>query len=144
MMDKELAEISKKFLGIHRVYSYKSNKISNLHDNKVISVCHAYCVENGLMDEFNEFKNQNKLLLSADGKISLYRVQQSILDEFDKLLDDFYKNKTEKSFDETLFVEYLNNRLGEDSISFVRYVGWANSPEPEIEELYRDVKWYNF
>ncbi|MGN0534893.1 MAG: hypothetical protein ACI4IR_02710 [Eubacterium sp.] len=96
------------------------------------------------MDEFNEFKNQNKLLLSADGKISLYRVQQTILDEFDKLLDDFYKNKTEKSFDETLFVEYLKNRLGEDSISFVRYVGWVNTPQPEIEELYRDVKWYNF
>lgn len=141
---RELAEISRKFLKAHKVYRCNKIDISDMNDNRIISFCHAYCEENNLVSEFNRFKNQNLLLLSADSDISLYYVSKEILNNFDNLLDEFYKRKTESCFDETLFVEFLKDKFGDNAVSFVKIVGKAYSPNPIIEEEYKDTKWYNF
>lgn len=94
---------------------------------------------------------ENKILLSADEDVSLYLVSKDIWDNFDKLIDDFFKWKKTKSYDETLFVKFLRNRFGEESITFVKVVG-EYSGEPnrifldgkDVTEQYRDIRWFNF
>lgn len=94
------------------------------------------------------------LLLSADGDISLYHVKKEIIDKFDVILDDFYKWKKTNCYDETLFVKYVKNKYGEESIKFVKIVGCyggklvnnvvVNPNEHDIEEKYKNTKHYNF
>lgn len=134
----ELAEISRKFLGKYGIYEYDHMKISKMNNERVIKVCHNFCQENGLMDEFIKYKSSDKLLLSADGPISLYSVKKEVLENFDKLLHDFYKTKTTNFYDETLFVEYLKEKLGNESIEFVKVI------EFPINDEYKNIKHYNF
>jgi hypothetical protein len=96
--------------------------------------------------------SKENLLLSADGDVSLYKVDKEILDNFDKLLDEFYDWKQTSAYDETLFVEFLQTKYGKNSIEFVKVVGYPagriNKQTGEIEDVfesdYKDTKWYNF
>lgn len=81
-----------------------------------------------------------QLLLSADGDIGLYEVDKMILDNFDKLLEEFFAWKKTNCYDETLFVEFLKKNIGENSIKFIKIVGQY----PNIENEYKDIKWFNF
>ncbi len=93
-----------------------------------------------------------QLLLSADGAISLYRVTPAILADLDRLAEAFYEWKNTDSYDETLFVSYLQNRFGPDCICFVKVVGQVGGRinnrtgrvETAIAEEYRSCRWYNF
>lgn len=78
------------------------------------------------------------LALSADGEIKLYQVSQNILDNFDDLLDEFYDWKNTNCYDEQLFVKFLQNKLGTNSIRFVKNL------ECDIPKEYENVRWYNF
>lgn len=44
--------ISREFLKKHRVYRYRTKKIEEMDDKTVSAVCHWYCEENKLTDEF--------------------------------------------------------------------------------------------
>jgi hypothetical protein len=96
-------------------------------------------------------KKEN-LLLSHDGDIALYKVDKNILDDLDELLKQFYKWKRTNCYDETLFVKFLRNKFGEKSVEFVKIVGMAYGKinprtggiEDDIEEEYRETRYYNF
>lgn len=49
-----LADISRQFFGKHKVYK----KIADLSDQEVISYCHWYCEEHGLIAEWNAFRTE--------------------------------------------------------------------------------------
>lgn len=97
-------------------------------------------------------QTKKHLLLSADGDIYLYEVIPEILNDFEVYLSAFFKWKKTNCYDETLFVSYLKNRLGDSSIFCVKKVGCCGGKintttgmiEDEIEEQYKDIKWYNF
>lgn len=80
------------------------------------------------------------LLLSADSYVGLYKVDKVILDNFDTILDDFFKWKKKNRYDETLFVKFIKSVYGDDSIIFKKVVGCY----PEIENEYKNIKWFNF
>lgn len=91
------------------------------------------------------------ILLSADGEVSLYQVTKDIESNLEKVIEDFFKWKTTKSYDETLFVKFLINRFGKDSVSFVEvvggYLGGPNSilkDGKDVTEEYKNIKWFNF
>lgn len=93
-------------------------------------------------------KKEN-LLLSADGDIFLYKVDKEILENFDELLKKFYSWKKTNIYDETLFVKFLKNRLGKNSIECIKTVGiyedtMKYTKEHKIEDEYKDTFWYNF
>jgi hypothetical protein len=96
-------------------------------------------------------KKEN-LLLSHDGDIALYKVDKNILDDLDELLKQFYKWKRTNCYDETLFVKFLRNKFGEKSVEFVKIVGVVGGKinqrtgeiEDDIEEEYRETRYYNF
>lgn len=95
---------------------------------------------------------KEKLLLSADGDISLYEVDREILRNLDDLLGQFYKWKKTNRYDETLFVKFLKLKYGDDSVKFIKIVGVCcgkidqrtGKIEDDIEEEYKDVTYYNF
>lgn len=92
------------------------------------------------------------LLLSADGDISLYEISSDLLEKIDNCVKQFDKWRKTKSYDETLFVQYLKQKYGEKSILFCKtvgvYCGKINQVTGQIEhdlpEEYRDTKWINF
>ena len=93
------------------------------------------------------------LLLSTDGDISLYKVEKEVYEKLDELLKEFDKWKNTNCYDETLFVEFIKNKYGKDSIEFVKVVGECNAGdfneeldrfEDLIEEEYKDTKKINF
>jgi hypothetical protein len=97
-------------------------------------------------------KEKEDLLLSHDGDISLYKVDKNILNDLDELLQEFYKWKRTNCYDETLFVKFLRNKFGEKSVEFVKIVGVVGGKinqrtgeiEDDIEEEYKETKYYNF
>lgn len=80
------------------------------------------------------------LLLSADGDIGLYKIDKTILEDFNTILKDFLKWKKTNCYDETLFVKFIKSRYGDESIVFKKIVGCY----PDVEEEYKDIKWFNF
>lgn len=80
------------------------------------------------------------LLLSADSDIGLYKVNKTILDNFDTILTEFFKWKKTNCYNETLFVKFIKNRYGDESITFKKIVGCY----PNVEEEYKNIKWFNF
>lgn len=94
----------------------------------------------------------NYILLSADGDISLYKIDNNILLNLDEHLKNFYKWKKTFCYDETLFVEYIKKHFGENTIVYCQKVGCVGSKinqytgkiEDDIEEEYKDIQWYNF
>lgn len=57
---KTIADISREFLKIKKVYRWHLKKVSGLGDNGVISVCHRYVEENGLNDEWERFREEHE------------------------------------------------------------------------------------
>lgn len=55
-------------------------------------------------------------MLSADGDVLLFTVKKEIIDNFDDLLESFFSSLIIKSYDEQLFIEFIKNKYGEDSI----------------------------
>lgn len=59
---EQLAEISREFLKMKKVYRRHLKKISELSDNGVIHACHCYVEENRLNDEWEEFREEREKL----------------------------------------------------------------------------------
>ncbi len=57
---KRLADISREFLKIKKVYRRHLKKVSELSDDGVISVCHRYVEENRLNNEWEEFRENRE------------------------------------------------------------------------------------
>ena len=51
-----LAQISRDFFSMKRVYRYRMKKVDEMDDQEVIRFCHWYCEENNLTDEFKEYR----------------------------------------------------------------------------------------
>lgn len=81
-------------------------------------------------------------MLSADGDVMLYKVDKIIIDDFDNLIKQFYKWKRTNCYDEQLFVKFLKEKCGNDSIIFVKNLGWIDEANIPVE--YKSIKWYNF
>lgn len=59
---EQLANISREFLKMKRVYRWHLKRISELSDTSVIHVCHCYVEENRLKDEWKEFREEREKL----------------------------------------------------------------------------------
>ncbi|MDE7361668.1 MAG: hypothetical protein K2N38_07025 [Oscillospiraceae bacterium] len=59
---EQLADISREFLKMKKVYRWHLKKISELSDTSVIHVCHRYVEENRLKDEWKEFREEREKL----------------------------------------------------------------------------------
>lgn len=81
-------------------------------------------------------------MLSADGDVLLFTVKKEIIDNFDDLLDSFFSSLITKSYDEQLFVEFIKNKYGEDSIRLEKNLGTFD--EYNIPMEYKNIKWFNF
>lgn len=81
--------------------------------------------------------NKSKLLLSADGDISLYEVDDRIINEFEELLDSFVHGSC---YNEQDFVDHIKRKCGENAIRFILIAGCY----PELKPEYKNVMWYNF
>lgn len=64
MANKFLADISRDFLMQKNLIRYKMRKIAEMSDNEVISCCHHYCEDNGLVDEWQSFRLSKEKALS--------------------------------------------------------------------------------
>ena len=53
-----LAVISRDFLKIKKVYTYRMKKVADMTEDEVIRNCHFYCEENNLIAEWNEFREK--------------------------------------------------------------------------------------
>ena len=93
------------------------------------------------------------LLLSADRDISLYNVTNEIFNNLDSLLKEFYNTKNKKYYDEKLFVKFIKNKYGKNSIKFVKVIGKCNAGEFDVtldrfsdlvQEEYLNTKRINF
>ncbi|MBR4897139.1 MAG: hypothetical protein IKZ41_11960 [Clostridia bacterium] len=95
------------------------------------------------------------VILSADNECSVYRVPDSVAASFFELCDTFHRNaKTLQIhprewhgavvFDETDFIEYLNEKIcGDEKCVFVEKIGWEYEKE-KWPEQYRKCPHYNF
>ena len=86
--------------------------------------------------------NMEKLMLSADGDIILYEVRKQIIDQFDDLLDQFFEWKGTNCYSEQLFVNFLEDVYGNESIKFIKNLGCFHADK--IPEEYANIKWFNF
>lgn len=97
-----------------------------------------------------------KILLSADGPISIYEVPDKIAKNLEKyclkFCDWVHTNPSKKiiggcvAFDETNFIEYLNNVVNPNYLEksrFVKTLGYFDNDE-DIPEKYRDLPYFNF
>ena len=93
------------------------------------------------------------LLLSTDGDILLYKLKKEVYEKLDDLVKEFDETKNTNCFDETLFVEFIKNKFGNESIEFIKVVGECNAGnfneeldrfEDLIEEEYKNTKKINF
>lgn len=83
-----------------------------------------------------------KLMLSADGDIMLYEVEKQILNNFDNLIEQFFEWKKTNCYDEQLFVKFLCQKHGKNSIKFIKNLGWFDYNN--IPKEYESIKWFNF
>ncbi len=51
-----LAHIARDFFKLHSVIRYRMKKISDMSDKEIISACHSWCEENGLIDKYKNFE----------------------------------------------------------------------------------------
>ncbi len=56
--EKLLAIISRDFLQEQNVYQYRMKKIADMDDNEVVQKCHWYYEENGLNQEWKEYRQK--------------------------------------------------------------------------------------
>lgn len=83
-----------------------------------------------------------KLMLSADGDIMLYEVDKQILNNFDNLIEHFFQWKKTNCYDEQLFVKFLQQKCGSETIKFIKNLGWFDYNN--IPKEYENIKWHNF
>lgn len=57
---KQLADISREFLKMKRVFRWHLKKIADFGDADIISVCHRYVEQNRLKDEWEEFRGERE------------------------------------------------------------------------------------
>ena len=81
-------------------------------------------------------------MLSADGDVLLYKASKRILNDFDTILEQFFSWKKTNCYNEQLFVEYLRKNFGNESLLFIKNLGWINPDH--IPDEYKDIKWFNF
>lgn len=81
-------------------------------------------------------------MLSADGDIMLYEVDKQILNDFDNLIEQFFKWKKTNSYDEQLFVKFLQQKYGNNAIKFIKNLGQFDCNS--IPKEYEGIKWFNF
>lgn len=56
MTEPLLTRISREFLNKKSVHRYRMKKIADMSGDDVIRVCHSYVEENGLADEWSDFR----------------------------------------------------------------------------------------
>ena len=95
------------------------------------------------------------VILSADGELSVYRVPDKVARSFFMLCDTFHRNAKKLQihprdisgvvlFDETDFIEYLNEKVcGDEKCFFVEKIGFEQEKE-KWPEKYRKCPYYNF
>ena len=95
------------------------------------------------------------VILSADGELSVYRVPDAVARSFFELCDTFHRNAKKLQihprdingvvlFDETDFIEYLNEKVcREEKCVFVEKIGW-DYDKKHWPEKYRNCPYYNF
>lgn len=54
--EKLLAIISRNFMEFKKVNRYRTKKIADMTDTEIITVCHFYCEETNLVDEWEKFR----------------------------------------------------------------------------------------
>ncbi len=54
----EIMNYSREFLKLHKVFRYRMIRIDDMSDYEVSQVCHWFCEENNLTQEFKEFIQQ--------------------------------------------------------------------------------------
>ena len=59
------AYISREFLKKHKVFRYRTVKIDEMDDNKIINVCHWFCEENNLVQDYRLFLESERNLQNA-------------------------------------------------------------------------------
>lgn len=57
---EQLAEISREFLKMKKVFRWHLKKVSDFGDADIISVCHRYVEQNRLKDEWEEFRGERE------------------------------------------------------------------------------------
>lgn len=57
---KFLAEISREFFRIHKVYKFKMKKVSEMSDKDIITFCHHFVEDNRLNDEWYNFREEKE------------------------------------------------------------------------------------
>ena len=57
---RPLAECSRVFLQWKKVYRYRLKKTSEMSDSEIIRACHFYVEENGLVEEWESFREENE------------------------------------------------------------------------------------
>ncbi len=57
---KLLADISRAFFRYKSVYSFRMQKVDDMSDNDVIKYCHWFCEDNGLVEEFIDFRTKTE------------------------------------------------------------------------------------
>lgn len=82
------------------------------------------------------------LMLSADGDVMLYKANIQILNNFENLIEEFFKWKKTNCYNEQLFVKFLQQKFGNESIKFIKNLGYLNNNK--ISSEYKNIKWYNF
>ncbi len=55
-----MADCSRLFLQSKKVYRCRLKKISEMSDSEIIRACHFYVEENGLMEEWEAFRESNE------------------------------------------------------------------------------------
>lgn len=83
-----------------------------------------------------------KLVLSADDNVLLYEVKKEIIDDFENIIESFYEWKDTNTYNEQLFVDYIKQTYGDNSIIFIEDLGYFN--EFNIPNQYKNIKWFNF
>ncbi len=83
-----------------------------------------------------------KLLLSADGDIALYEVEKKIFNDLDCLIEEFFKWKKTNSYDEKLFVKFMQQKFGNEAVKFIKKLGCFDNSS--IPKEYESIKWINF
>lgn len=81
-------------------------------------------------------------MLSADGDIMLYEVEKEILNNLDNLIEQFFQWKKINCYAEQLFVKFVQQKYGNETIKFIKNLGWFDNNNMPKE--YENIKWYNF
>jgi len=72
------AHIARAFLKKHKVYRYNTVKIDDMDDNRIVNVCHQFCEENNLVQDYWYFHDRELNL--QNGKEYLGKTIKVVID----------------------------------------------------------------